>query len=197
MNHYTRKAHVWTVAMAALLVVGVAVPAQTTNPPPTTTTLKWMPGWDNLSAPLNFIKSNVQFSVGTHKITLTYNLVGGMATNLYQLSTNFFCTTFPKTFGQFPTEENSDGTCQSLTRQGVTKTSAEVEVGAILTDVHGNGSYRIVVSPVPSGTYELEFFVRNGAGCNVNGGGGNGASICEADYQSPGPFGNGVTIVVP
>jgi hypothetical protein len=164
-----------------------------------TTTLKWTPGWDNFSEPLNYTKSNIKWSVNstTRKITVTFSLVGANPTKLYQLSLNFFCTTFPQDFGQFPMDQPFDGTCQPLTRQGVTADSAETEVGAILTDVHGNGKFTVVIGPVPSGTYNLEFFARNGAGCEVAGGGPNDTDHCEADFQSPGPFGTGTTIVVP
>jgi len=34
-------------------------------------------------------------------------------------------------------------------------------------DVHGNGWLMVVVGSVPAETYELEFFARNGTGCNV------------------------------
>jgi hypothetical protein len=159
---------------------------------------EWTAGWDNFSEPLNFTKSNIMWSVNstTRKITVTFNLVGATPTKLYQFTLNFFCTTFPATFGQFPTDGGA-GACTPLTRQGVTADSAEVEAGALLTDEHGNGKYTIVIGPVPSGTYNLEFFARNGAGCNVNGGGGNDANHCEADFQSPGPFGTATTITVP
>ena len=163
-----------------------------------TTKQKWTAGWDYFSEPLNYTKSTIQWSVSaSRKLTLTFNLVGATPLKLYQGSLNFFCTTFPATFGQFPTEENGDGTCISLTRQGVTATVAEVEVGVITTDLHGNGTYKIVVGPVPSGTYELEFFVRNGAGCDFINGGPCDVNHAEADFQSPGPYGTATTIVVP
>jgi hypothetical protein len=165
-----------------------------------TTTQKWTAGWDNFSEPLNFTKSNIKWSVNstTRKITVTFSLAGANPTKLYQVALNFFCNTFPNTFGQFPVEENPDGTCIVATKQGVTASIAEIEVGAVLTDLHGNGSFKVVIGPVPSGTYQVEFFSRNGAGCDVNGGGGNGGDICEADFQSPGPtFGDAITITIP
>lgn len=164
-----------------------------------TTTQKWTAGWDNFSEPLNFTKSNVKWSVNstTRKITVTFNLAGATPSKLYQVSLNFFCTTFPPTFGQFPTGENGDGTCISLTRQGVTATVAEVEVGVVATDLNGNGSFKVVIGPVPSGTYQLEFFARNGAGCDFINGGPCDVNHAEADFQSPGPFGTATTIVIP
>lgn len=165
-------------------------------------THKWTLGWDNFSEPLNLTNSSVTRSVSslssTSTLTVTFKLVGATPTKLYQMSLNFFCATFPATFGQFPTEENSNGTCVTATRQGVTESNAEVEVGVVLTDIHGNGTFTVVIGPVPSGTYKLEFFARNGACCDVNSGGGNSSTICEADFQSPGPtFGAATTITVP
>ena len=178
--------------VAALLVFSASILSAST------TKQKWTAGWDYFSEPLNYTKSTIQWSVSaSRKLTLTFNLVGATPLKLYQGSLNFFCTTFPATFGQFPTEENGDGTCISLTRQGVTATVAEVEVGVITTDLHGNGTYKIVVGPVPSGTYELEFFVRNGAGCDFINGGPCDVNHAEADFQSPGPYGTATTIVVP
>ena len=133
------------------------------------TTQSWALGWDHFGEPLNLTKSNIKWSVSTtRKLTVTFAFVGARPTKLYQVSINFFCSTFPATFGQFPTD-GGGGACQALTRQGVTRDSAEIEVGVVTTDIHGNGSFTVVIGPVPSGTYELEFFARDGAGCNVNG----------------------------
>jgi hypothetical protein len=71
-----------------------------------------------------------------------------------------------------------------------------VEFGVVLTDIHGNGRVTIVVGPIASGTYDLEFDARNGAGCGLIGGGGN--ATCAAVFQSPGPkFGTAAVIIVP
>ena len=181
-----------TLLVALGLLLSVAASAAKTQ--------KWTLGWDNFSEPLNLTSSSVTWSVSsvssTSSLTVTFKLVGATPTKLYQVSVNFFCTTFPATFGQFP-NEGVAGTCQPLTRQGVTEDSAEVELGTVFTDIHGNGIFTVVIGPIPSGTYKLEFFARNGAGCNVNGGGGDSANICEADFQSPGPFGTATAIIVP
>jgi hypothetical protein len=70
---------------------------------------------------------------------------------------------FPQPFGQFSVDDG--GTCQSLTRQGVTATAATVELGVVTTDIHGNGSFTVVLGPVAAGTYHVEFQARDGAGC--------------------------------
>jgi len=160
-----------------------------------TTTQEWAPGWDKFGEPLNLTKNNIKWSVSTtRKLTVIFGFVGARPSKLYQVSINFFCSTFPATFGQYPTD-GGGGPCQTLTRQGVTRDSAEIEVGVVTTDIHGNGSFTAVIGPVPSGRYELEFFARDGAGCNVNGGG--GLPTCPVDFQSPGPFGTATTITVP
>ncbi|HWZ81380.1 MAG TPA: hypothetical protein VNW47_02085 [Terriglobales bacterium] len=163
-----------------------------------TTTQKWTAGWDNFAEPLNFTKSKIKWSVNptAHKLTVTFTLVGATPSKLYQVGIVPFCTTFPATFGQFPVDQGG-GTCQSLTRQGVTATAATIELGVVTTDLHGNGSFTVIIGPIAAGTYNVEFQARNGAGCNLIGGAGNQASDCEDDFQSPGPFGTTTAITVP
>jgi hypothetical protein len=177
-------------ALAVLLVAGTASAV---------TTQKWTTGWDNFSEPLNLTSSKIMWSVSAaRKLTVTFTLVGATPNKLYQVGVHIFCNTFPTTFGQFPTERNADGSCALTTRQGVTKNIAAVEFGVVTTDIHGKGSFKVVVGPIASGSYDLEFDARNGAGCNLTGGGPNDANHCEADFQSPGPiFGTATTIVVP
>jgi len=173
---------------SAILLVAVSASASTTTQP-------WALGWDNFGEPINLTKSTVKWSVSaSRRLTVTFGLAGAKPSKLYQVGINFFCSTFPPTFGQFPTD-GGGGACQSLTRQGVTRDSAEVELGIVTTDIHGNGSFTVIIGPVPSGSYELEFFARDGAGCNVNGGCGN--TFCAVDFQSPGKFGTATTIRVP
>ena len=147
------------------------------------------------------VHSNVQWSVSaSKKLTVTVNLLGATPNKLDQVGVDFYCTTFPSTFGTFPVQgRNSSGTCSSATRQGHTATVAGIDVAVVTTDMHGKGSVSVVISPVPSGTYSAAFVVLNGAGCNLTGGAGNNgcSNDCVADFQSPGPFGTGTTIVVP
>lgn len=196
-----KKTPFW--ALALFLAVGAAS-AQTKIPAATSTatvTQKWTKGWDIFTEPLDLVHSNVQWSVAsTKKLTVTFNLVGATPNKLYQVGMDFFCTTFPATFSQFPVQgRNPDGTCSSATRQGHTATLAGIDVAVVTTDLRGKGSVSVVVGPVPSGTYDVEFLVLNGAGCNLTGGAGNNGCYndCPADFQSPGPFGTGTTIVVP
>jgi hypothetical protein len=174
----------------ALLLSSVAASAAATQQ-------KWTAGWDNFGEPLNFTKSKITWSVNakTRKLSVTFSLVGATPSKLYQVGIVPFCTTFPTTFGQFPVDMGG-GTCSTLTRQGVTATAVTIELGVVTTDMNGNGSFTVVIGPVPAGTYNVEFQARDGAGCNLIGGAGNGPN-CADDFQSPGPFGTTTTIIVP
>jgi hypothetical protein len=155
------------------------------------TTQKWTSGWDNFNEPLNYQKSSVKWSVNpkSRTLTVTYTLNGATPSKFYQTGLVFFCTTFPATFGQFPTGTNG-GNCTSYTKQGVTKSAAGITDGAIVTDIHGNGTFTVVIGAIASGTYEIEFLAVDG----VDGCGGNQGS----DFQSPGPtFGDATTINIP
>ena len=171
------------VAIAALLLsAGVASAA---------TAQKWTPGWDNFHEPLNYQKSKLTWSVNPSKrtLTVTYTLVSATPNKLYQAGIHIFCETFPKTFGQFPTDTGG-GSCPTYTRQGVTKSAAGLFVGVVTTDIHGDGSFSVVVGPIASGAYDVEFWARDGAGgCDGNQG---------SDFQSPGPkWGDATTITIP
>jgi hypothetical protein len=176
-------------AVAILLSVS-AVSAQTT-------TQTWTTGWDNFGEPLDLNKSNIKWSVSpARKLTITFTLAKATPNKLYQVGAHIYCTTFPPTFGQFPANGAGGGNCFTMTRQGTTKSVVAIEMGVVTTDIHGNGSFKVIVGPIASGSYDLEFTVRNGAGCNLSGGAGNG-SDCAVDFQSPGPFGAVTTITVP
>jgi hypothetical protein len=179
-----------------VVVVGLLLSAGAASA--TVTTQKWTAGWDDFSEPLNYTTSHISWSVNatTHKLSVTFLLKGATPSKLYQVGIVPFCTTFPATFGQFPVD-GGGGTCTQLTRQGVTRTAATIELGVVTTDIHGNGTFTVVIGPITAGTYHVEFQARNGAGCNLIGGAGNGPD-CADDFQSPGPiFGDTTTIVIP
>jgi hypothetical protein len=180
---------IFLVAVALLLSANVASAA---------TMQKWTAGWDFFGEPLNYSKSKITWSVNPtiHTLSVTFKLVGATPSKLYQVGIVPFCTTFPATFGQFPVD-GGGGTCPALTRQGVTATAVTIELGVVTTDIHGNGSFMVVIGPITPGTYDVEFQARNGAGCNLTGGGGNDANHCGDDFQSPGPFGTTTTITIP
>ena len=185
--------------MKGIFLVAVAVLLSASTASATATVQKWTAGWDDFSEPLNYTTSKVSWSVNTttRKLSVTFTLRGATPSKLYQVGAHIFCTTFPATFGQFPVSTGG-GACVSNTKQGVTKSLAAVELGVATTDAHGNGSFAVVVGPIASGTYRLEFDARNGAGCDLTGGGGNDANHCDVDFQSPGPiFGDETTIIIP
>jgi hypothetical protein len=161
---------------------------------PAATTQKWTAGFDNFGEPLNLTKSKVKWTATASKLTVATTLVGANPNKLYQVALMFYCNTFPSNFGQFPVQTTSGGNCESITRQGVTANRAEVELEVVLTDMNGNGTVSASVTKPAAGTYSLEFLVRDGSGCHINGGNGN----CNVDFQSPGPtFGDATTITIP
>ena len=153
-------------------------------------------GWDNFNEPLDLTHSSVKWSVSaSRKLTVTFTLAKATPNKLYQVALQLFCSTSPAPFGNYPVVFLNNGNCVSVTKQGVTKTTVAVELGVVTTDLHGNGSFKVVVGPIASGTYELEFDAQDGAGCFLIG----GNNICApADFQSPVPkFGEATTITIP
>jgi hypothetical protein len=176
------------------LAVALLLAAGTASGDPSCMTQRWTAGWDDFSEPLSYKESKVSWSVNPAKSTLsvTFKLVRAKPSKLYQVGVHIFCTTFPATFGQFPV--TGSGTCQPNTRQGVTEDLVSVELGVVTTDINGTGYFTVIVGPIAPGTYDLEFDARNGAGCNLTGGGDD----CVVDFQSPGPkFGDATTITIP
>jgi hypothetical protein len=206
MNRTRRQIGTFRVAAIALtmlilfILAAVAVfpfPARAESgdgPAPAATTQKWTAGFDSFTEPLNYTKSKIKWTATSTKLTVATTLVGANPNKLYQVALMFYCNTFPATFGQFPVQTTSGGDCESLTRQGVTANRAEVEIAVVLTDMNGNGTVSVTVTKPAAGTYSLEFLLRDGSGCHINGGSGN----CQVDFQSPGPtFGDATTITVP
>jgi hypothetical protein len=172
-------------AAGLAMIAGPAVAAE----------LPWAAGWDIFTEPLNKSTSFVHWSLSPQNpfLTVTYRLNGATPTKLYQVGIHLEnCQKTIARFGQFP----APGPCQAITRQGATRTVEAFEFGVVLTDELGNGSFTVIVGPITGGTYRLQFNVRNGAGCNVTGGGSGGA-VCLVDFQAPNHFGNTITLKVP
>jgi hypothetical protein len=184
-----------TLLLSAAFVA--AAGAQTAEiSPDAATTQHWKRGWGILDEPLDYQKSKIVWSVSaTDNLTVTFTLNSAVPTKLYQIGLTFFCTTFPANFGQFPVDPATtvNGNCIPVYLQGVNATVSGVELCVVLTDMAGTGSCKVVVDAITPGTYTLEFEARDGAGCEVAGGG----SDCLVDFQSPGPFGTATTIVIP
>ncbi len=131
-------------------------------------------------------------------MTVTFTLAGATPSKLYEVGIEIFCTTSPANFGQFPMANPvGGGTCPTQTQQGVTKSYSWAALGVVTTDRNGNGTFKVIVGPIAAGTYDVEFFALDGAGCGLIGGAGNGAD-CNVDFQSPGPtWGDGITFTIP
>jgi hypothetical protein len=144
----------------------------------------WVAGWDIVSEPLDYANSSITWKVNqtTKLLTITYLLKGAKPNKLYQVGAHIFnlCPSPPALFGQFPVSACGATGIVSL------------EFGVVTTDASGNGTFSVVIGPVASGSYKVEFHARNGAGCGLAGGG----SDCSADFQSPGPFGTATKIRV-
>jgi hypothetical protein len=155
------------------------------------TTQRFMQGWDEFNGQLDYANSGVTWTLNaaTRDFRVTTTLVGAKPNFLYQVGIHFACTTNPRLFGRFP----SGTSCNTITRQGVTATGTAAEFGVVLTDANGAGTFTVDVGAIASGTYFLEFDVRDGAGCNLIG----GANACNVIFQSPGPFGTPTRLVVP
>jgi hypothetical protein len=157
--------------------------------------LPWADGWDIFTEPLNTKTSFVHWSLSPKNpfLTVTYQLNGAVPSKLYQVGIHLEnCRKTLPGFGQFP----ALGQCGAITRQGVTRTVEAFEFGVVLTDEFGNGSFALIVGPIAAGTYTLQFNVRNGAGCNVTGGGSGGA-VCAVNFQAPDHFGKTITLKIP
>lgn len=199
VTKFRTAAFALTVLTLCIFTAGAALPLQAQTKSdikeaPAATTQKWTAGFDNFGEPLNYTKSKVTWTSLSTKLTVTTTLVSANPNKLYQVALMFYCTTFPATFGQFDVWTTSGGDCESITRQGVTASRAEVELGVVMTDMNGNGTVAVSVTKPAAGTYSLEFLIRDGSGCHISGGDGN----CNVDFQSPGPtFGDATTITVP
>jgi hypothetical protein len=175
----------------AILALGLLLAATL---PASSKTQLWSPGWDVFAEPLDATNSNIKWSLNTTTkiLKITFTLKAATPNKLYQVGIHFFnlCPSPPASFGQFPLSG-----CTTITREGVTSQVVAAEFGVVTTDQTGNGVFSVNVGPIASGTHRASFHARNGAGCNLNGGGGNGT--CAATFRSPAPFGTTTKIVVP
>ena len=144
-----KKQFVLVCLALSMVLGGTQVSAQTT-------TQLWTAGWDKFNEPLDLSHRTVKWSVSTtRKLTVTFTLAKATPNKLYQVALQLFCTTSPATFGNYPVVFLNNGNCVSATKQGVTKTTAAVELGVVTTDIHGNGSFKGVVGPIASGPMSL------------------------------------------
>ena len=184
----TRKQNVGRLYLiAALVLSSINLVAVVQHAQANSTHQEWMASWDIFEEPLNYTTSKVIWTHprGTSRLLITYVLRSARPNWQYQVGVHIF-DRCPTTFGQFP----SLGPCESVTRQDVMRVVAGIELGVVTTDINGNGLFTVLVNGIQVGTYEIEFNVRLGVGCNLEGGG-----LCDVVFQSPGPFGIGITTI--
>ena len=80
------------------------------------------------------------------KLSVTFTLVGATPSKLYQVGIVPFGASFAATFGQSPVD--SGGACAGDHSQNVSATATTVELGVATTDIHGNGSFALVIAPI-------------------------------------------------
>lgn len=161
-------------------------------------TVKLFPGWDFTSEPLDLRRSSASWELvdcaGKTKCSLKVDvsLVGAQPNKLYQIGFHLLklCKSPPPAFGAFTLNPTSG--CEVITRDGATDGVMAAELGVVTTDSAGRGSLSVIVRRPAKRDYKVIFTVRNGAGCNVSGGGGNGA--CGIAFRSPETFNDSYTI---
>lgn len=144
------------------------------------------PGWDRFDEPLDAAMSSVAWRVHRPSRTLhvTVKLAGATPGKIYQIGVHQVvrrCDLLPSAFGAYPYAD-----CGPITREGKTATAASVDFGAIVTDLNGGGTVRLEVPSMQPGIYKLVFHLRDGAGCNVIGGG--PGTTCAMVFRTPAPF---------
>jgi len=145
-----------------------------------------VPGWDRFDEPIDTARSSVAWRVHRPSRTLhvIFRLAGATPGKVYQVGVHQFvrrCELLPSGFGAYPYAD-----CGPLTREGKTATAAAVELGAIVTDQNGDGTVRLEVPSMQPGVYRVAFHIRDGAGCNVIGGG--PGATCTMVFRTPAPF---------
>ncbi len=170
--------------VTALLLVSSINSISVADAHPNSRLQNWLAGWDIFDKQLDYNTSKVfwKHSPGGSRLVLTYILRGATPNRQYQVGVHLF-DSCPSAFGQFPV-----GPCDLVTREGITRVVASIEFGVVTTDSKGNGSFSLSVNGIAAGTYEMEFNVRAGVGCNLG-----GCGACDVVFQSPGPFGVGTT----
>ena len=151
---------------------------------------EWQSGWDTFTEKLNYNTSSVNWTLPptNSQLSVNYILRGATPNQQYQVGIHVFNRCDPS-FGQF-----ASASCTTLTRQGITKTKVyAVELGVVTTDSHGNGSFSVNVYNISAGTYQVEFDVRQGVGCNFM----YSNDVCDVIFQSPGTFGTTTTLTFP
>lgn len=156
--------------------------------------LKWGSGWAGVNETLNYTESYVSYDYfsASKYLRVTYSFIGAKPKKLYQVGVHIYCNTPIAAFGQFSTNTKS---CVSHTIDGVTKSVDSVELGMVLTDAGGNGSFEVNVGPLKAGTYNVQFSVRTDAGCYMSGYPASSPK-CAVIFSAPAGFGKMLSLNV-
>lgn len=170
------------------------------------TGLNWTAGWDLFGTTFrDFPASRIVYSLLSNRTVVEIQFVLN-GTNLPNTSHSVGLTLFwPSTascissFGTITGGTGSTGSsanlgqliadpgsCTAQTRQGITRIGSGFEVGILSLDANGSGSLNVTISNVPSGTFQIEFFFRQGIP-NFTSGCGGVPDPCAVLLQSPGP----------
>lgn len=119
-------------------------------------------------------------------LNVTYNLTGADPSHVYQVGVLVQGHCDSPEFGTYP-----GSACRSIARGPSPSINASaVEVGALATDTNGNGTVSASFQLTANDTYKVQFYVRNGAGCDLS----PVADNCDVIAQSP-ASGNDLTVI--
>src|SRR2546425_2216462 len=168
--------------------------------------LNWTAGWDLFSTTFRGSPSSrIVYSLSSNRTVVEIQFVLN-GTNLPNTShsvglTHFWPST-PSCFSSFGTITGGTvssgssanlgqlladpGSCAAQTKQGITRIVSGFELGILSLDANGSGFLNVTISNVPLGTFQIEFFFRQGVP-NLSIGCGGVPDPCPVLLQSPGP----------
>src|SRR2546425_2416326 len=168
--------------------------------------LNWTAGWDLFGTTFRaFPSSRIVYSLSSNRTVVEIQFVLN-GTNLPNTShsvglTHFWPST-PSCFSSFGTITGGTGSsgssanlgqlpadpgsCAAQTKQGITRIVSGFELGILSLDTNGSGFLNVTISNVPLGTFQIEFFFRQGVP-NLSIGCGGVPDPCPVLLQSPGP----------
>ncbi|MCL4187382.1 MAG: hypothetical protein KJZ85_07215 [Rhodobacteraceae bacterium] len=155
---------------------------------------RWVAGWDRFDEPHDAEgKHGVGWVAGDGTLEVQAHIAGAVPRKAYQFGIHLFACPRLAYFGNHILRP-----CREVTREGYFARVRTSELGVVLTDSGGNGSFQVTVIGLQRGTYLLAFHVRDGAGCHVGAGAvaGAGADPCAIVFRYPGRFGVTVPVAV-
>src|SRR5437016_9411593 len=170
------------------------------------TELNWTAGWDLFGTTFrDFPASRIVYSLSSNRTVVEIQFVLN-GTNLPSVSLSVgltHCRTSTasccSSFGTLTRGTGSSGStakvrplladsgcCAPQPRQGITRIVSGFELGILSLDANGSGFLNVTISNVPLGTFQIEFFFRQGVP-NLSLACGGVPDPCAVLLQSPGP----------